>query len=870
MATTSSKKRRGRPAGSKNKTSAKSTSTPKRTKHDFELAQEIKAIIVFAIAILLFACNFGWIGKFGNVVSDVMFGLFGLLAYVFPLLAAFLTVYLQINQGNPGAIKKSIFGSIMFFAVGVIFDLIGGISEKAEKFDFGRFYQYCSTERKGGGVFSASASYGLLYAISKVGTIIFVIVVIIVCIIIITEKSFVKRMKAGTEILLERSANDKEFKQQIYDDRLSELKRKREIKAIRMAEKEREREERLREKEEREREANEKRNIKNEIKEDEKVLKNNRKVVSNVPENITEMTRLTPAAEDPSSVNDNIHEIKLNGFDESTLTFKPASTPVPGAGEMVEILTDDVEEPVDEVTEIKPIVTKDRPSARKTSKVEESPFAAETAVKSGEYVFPPMKLLSPGQSKSRDSESYFNGMKKKLTETLKTFGVEAEIDNYCVGPSVTRFEVIPKLGVKVSRIKSLSDDIKLSLATTDIRIEAPIPGKSAVGIEIPNRVSQPVVLRDLIDNEEFREFDSNLAFAVGKDISGKIILYDIDKFPHVLIAGATGSGKSVCINTLIMSILYKAHPDDVKLIMIDPKVVELSVYNGIPHLLLPVVTDAKKAAATLNYAVSEMMERYKKFADLGARDLAGYNRTVEQREEESEIYKKLPQIVIIVDELADLIMVAKNDVEDAICRLAQLARAAGIHLIIATQRPSVDVITGLIKANMPSRIAFAVSSGIDSRTILDSSGAEELLGKGDMLFFPKGLKNPVRLQGGFVSDAEVNSVVDFLKAQGTVSYDENINEKINSLSAQSKSSSGEEGEDGEYDDRFIEVGRYIIECQKASIGQVQRKFKMGFNRAARIVDQLCEAGVVGPDEGTKPRTVNMSMEQFENFIENEM
>ena len=437
------------------------------------------------------------------------------------------------------------------------------------------------------------------------------------------------------------------------------------------------------------------------------------------------------------------------------------------------------------------------------------------------------------------------------------------------GPSVTRYELQPEPGVKVSRIVNLADDIKLNLAAADIRIEAPIPGKSAVGIEVPNKENSAVVFRELIESREFKEFDSRITFAVGKDISGHVVVSDIAKMPHMLIAGSTGSGKSVCINTIIMSILYKAHPDDVKLIMVDPKVVELSVYNGIPHLMIPVVTDPKKAAAALNWAVAEMSDRYRRFAEFNVRDLKGYNKQVEAMlaSGKEDVPAKMPQLVIIVDELADLMMVAAHEVEESICRLAQLARAAGIHLIIATQRPSVDVITGLIKANMPSRVAFAVSSGVDSRTILDMNGAEKLLGKGDMLYYPQGYTKPARIQGAFISDGEVSDVVDFLKNQAIGNtYNEEIEEKIKNIGSSSSNQAASDG-DSDRDEYFERAGRYIIEKDKASIGMLQRVFKIGFNRAARIMDQLCEAGVVGEEEGTKPRKVLMSMEQFDAYIE---
>ena len=484
-----------------------------------------------------------------------------------------------------------------------------------------------------------------------------------------------------------------------------------------------------------------------------------------------------------------------------------------------------------------------------------------------EYVFPPIDLLKkPRRTKGSNIERELRETAVKLQQTLHNFGVNVTVSNVSCGPAVTRYELTPEQGVKVSRIVNLADDIKLNLAAADIRIEAPIPGKSAVGIEVPNHENTAVPLRELLDSEEFTNFPSSLAFAVGKDIGGKVVVTDIAKMPHLLIAGATGSGKSVCINTIIMSILYKADPEDVKLIMIDPKVVELSVYNGIPHLFIPVVTDPKKAAGALNWGVAEMTDRYQKFAEYNVRDLKGYNAKIEAIKdiEDENKPKKLPQIVIIVDELADLMMVAPGEVEDSICRLAQLARAAGIHLIIATQRPSVNVITGLIKANMPSRIAFSVSSGVDSRTIIDMNGAEKLVGKGDMLFYPQGYQKPARVQGAFVSDSEVGAVVEFLTQKNDISaYSREIEEQISKV----QQSVDQTGGGSEVDAYFAEAGKFIIEKDKASIGMLQRVFKIGFNRAARIMDQLSDAGVVGPEEGTKPRKVLMSQEEFEQYIE---
>lgn len=482
------------------------------------------------------------------------------------------------------------------------------------------------------------------------------------------------------------------------------------------------------------------------------------------------------------------------------------------------------------------------------------------------YQFPPIDLLSlPPKAQNGVSDNDLRETAMRLKDTLQSFNVDVEMGAVTCGPTVTRFEVLPAQGVRVNKITNLADDLKLSLAAPSIRIEAPIPGKSAVGIEVPNDIPSAVHFRELLEGEAFDKAKSPVAFAVGKDIGGKVIVTDIAKMPHLLIAGATGSGKSVCINTLIMSILYKADPNEVKLIMIDPKVVELSCYNGIPHLFCPVVTDPKEAAASLNWAVREMMDRYNKFKELGVRNIAGYNEKIKSVEDaEAAGYTHMPLLVIIVDEFADLMMVASKEVEDAVCRLAQLARAAGIHLILATQRPSVNVITGVIKANIPSRIAFSVSSAIDSRTILDKGGAEKLLGKGDMLFFPSGYSEPVRLQGAFVSDKEVSDVVSFLCDHNeTPVYNDKVTEIVD-MPAGTDSSSEEKKSD--VDEYFEEAGRFVIDSGRAAAGQLQRKFSIGFNRAGRIIDQLNKAGVVGPAVGTKPRQVMMTMEQFDAYL----
>lgn len=477
------------------------------------------------------------------------------------------------------------------------------------------------------------------------------------------------------------------------------------------------------------------------------------------------------------------------------------------------------------------------------------------------YEMPPIELLSQGTGKvSKGSKKALTDTATKLQKTLYSFGVSAKVENVSVGPAITRYELKPAEGVRVSKIAKLSDDIALNLAAESIRIEAPIPGKQAVGIEIPNKEKEVVPLRDIIDSPEFHTADSHLAFALGKGVSGDTVVTDIAKMPHVLIAGSTGSGKSVCINTLITSILYKAKPSEVKLIMIDPKVVELSVYNGIPHLLIPVVTDPKKAAGALAWAVQEMVNRYSLFAQKNVRDIKGYNAALDKE----GVDGKLPQIVIIIDELADLMMVSPKDVEDAICRLAQMARAAGMHLVIATQRPSVDVITGIIKANIPSRIAFAVSSQVDSRTILDSMGAEKLLGKGDMLFYPSGASKATRVQGAFISDGDVEKIVDFLKKDGEAVYSNDIIESIEKANSTDKELE-ENSEDDEADPFLQDAIEAVIEIGSASASLIQRRFKVGYARAGRIIDQMEARGIISGYQGSKPREVLMSKERWQEL-----
>jgi len=696
------------------------------------------------------------------------------------------------------------------------------------------YYKISSMHKDGGGLLGGIVVSALCPAIGVIGTYVIVIILCIICLVIITEKSFIRGVKKGSEKAYSSAKQDAKKRKEQAELRREKRAQEREQKA---AEKERKRKD----------------NTVSGVSFDTTLVKKS-----------PEMREITP----PEDVPDLFAE-EISSYDgreaEVSKNIVPDDITINRAQPIME-----EEAPIPE-----PVPEK-RKTKESKKQVETATANVEQEIKKSEekrakeYVFPPLSLLKHGKKSGGDSDAHLRQTAMKLQQTLQNFNVNVTVTNVSCGPSVTRYELQPEQGVKVSKIVGLADDIKLNLAAADIRIEAPIPGKAAVGIEVPNKENTAVMLRDLLETDEFQNHESKIAFAAGRDIAGKVVVADIMKMPHVLIAGATGSGKSVCINTLIMSILYKADPKDVKLIMIDPKVVELSVYNGIPHLMIPVVTDPKKAAGALNWAVAEMMKRYDLFAQYNVRDLKGYNakvETVEAIEEEGKP-EKLPQIVIIVDELADLMMVAPGEVEDAICRLAQLARAAGIHLVLATQRPSVNVITGLIKANMPSRIAFSVSSGVDSRTIIDMNGAEKLLGKGDMLFYPAGYQKPARVQGAFVSDKEVQAVVDFLvKNSESVQYNEEITNHVNSASvAAGGTVSGNSGAD-DRDAYFVDAGKFIIEKDKASIGMLQRVFKIGFNRAARIMDQLAEAGVVGEEEGTKPRKVLMSMEQFEQYIE---
>lgn len=901
MATNQRKKSTRSSSGSRSG-SAKGRTGRRDSALDTEIFHEISLILLCAVCIFLFLCNFHILGMVGDAVSGFMFGVFGFSAYIAAPVFALGYLFWYANGGSGAATRKVIAGLVLFLMFGVICDLLANGAYSAEKYNLKVIFDACSTGRNGGGIIAGSIAYALYHMLSTIGTVLLVVIISIIALVLLTEKSFVNGVKNGGRKFVEFSKED--------------AMRRREQLRIRREEAEdgrvRREEERLKREEERERREEERR-LKAEEKENEKILRMDKKV-SGV------MLDTTISQPEEIKVRDDIHEITLNEepCEEDSIPVRQIrggthkiATPVATADstdhirirgmvreEMAEINTpqpdmesieapgpvakiSETPKPVTRISEAPRTVIKPsevtRPVAKAAPVKEETNLSMAEEIHSAEkkvpkkYIFPPLSRLKKGSGSGGDSARELKETAIRLQQTLRTFGVNVTVTDISQGPSVTRYELQPEVGVKVSKIVGLADDIKLNLAATDIRIEAPIPGKAAVGIEVPNKEKSPVALRDLLETPEFRDFNSNVAFAVGKDIAGKTLVADIAKMPHMLIAGTTGSGKSVFMNTIIMSILYKAHPDDVKLIMIDPKQVEFTIYNGIPHLLIPVVTDPKKASAALHWGVSEMEDRYKRFADFNVRDLKSYNQKLETMRERGEdnVPAKMPQIVIIVDELADLMMVAPGEVEASICRLAQLARAAGIHLILATQRPSVDVVTGLIKANMPSRVALSLKSGVDSRTILDMNGAEKLLGNGDMFFYPQGYTKPARIQGAYVSDEEVADVVDFLKNQaiGNV-YAEDVEEKIKNIGSGSSASDSGSGSGGsEVDEYFAEAGRFVIDKDKASIGNFQRVFKIGFNRAARIMDQLYEYGVVGEEEGTKPRKVLMSQEQFEQLLE---
>ena len=830
------------------------TQSRKTTERENRLWDEVLLVVLLVVTVFLFVSNLGAGGAVGSAVSGLMFGCFGLFAYLFPIVLMLLILFSLANRENWIASVK--IGGTLAGCVDIcaLLHLLSSGDRQIE--GLGQIFQYCKEYRTGGGLIGGGIFTGLEGAFGTAGAVLILLGVLIICAVIVTGFSFVSSMSKGSR--------------KVYDTARQDMERRREDAKIRREQREEQRREQRMEK---------------------KISGVSRDLTIPKPEEREEIPEKMPEKM-PEKISEKMpeEEVSMPVPEDAVvpeLSF-PVHKPSPvkkeepqeislGTGGIreIEFNEEDLLKNALSKRELEEEKAREQQREKKNANDVRAPEQEKEAEESAEYQFPPLSLLKgvKKDSRKKDSGARLQETAGHLQQILEDFGVNATVTDASQGPAVTRYEVQPAHGVKVNKIIALADDIKLNLAVPDVRIEAPIPGKAAVGIEVPNKENSVVPLRELLESAEFRNHPSRVAFAVGKDIGGNIMVSDIAKMPHLLIAGATGSGKSVCINTLIMSILYKARPDEVKLIMIDPKVVELSAYNGIPHLLIPVVTDPKKASGALNWAVVEMMDRYQKFAELNVRNIEGYNSKIDSiaKIEGGEYREKMPQIVIIVDELADLMMVAPGEVEDASCRLAQLARAAGIHLIIATQRPSVNVITGLIKANMPSRIAFAVSSGVDSRTILDMNGAEKLLGKGDMLFSPYGLPKPLRVQGAFVSDQEVGAVVEFLKNQTSMlpAQETDVEDRMKQVQASIESASValSGGGNNDRDVLFVDAGKFIIEKDKASIGMLQRWFKIGFNRAARIMDQLAEAGVVGEEEGTKPRKVLMSMEEFEQYVD---
>ncbi len=860
----------------------RSTNNKRKKKNESSfVAGEIITWVSLAVGILLLISLFGFGGSFGRFISDFLFTWFGWVAYAVPFVLFGGVAFLVSNRGKISAWLRAVAGIVIVICVCTIFQVLAS---------------------HGGRIGEAIQSV-LQPAVGIVGTYVIAAALIIICVVLMTGRSVLGGVRDTGSQVYGRAKEGSKRHREASEKRKEERTARREA-AQQKNDLELERQKVAAQKEQVELQKEEQKLQK----EEEKLQKQGQKLAKQQEQGERDQHKVSGVTLDTaiSGKSPEMKEVQIqNLMDGDSKSHIMENT---------KLEPEESEEPTDNSVSR---------SARKKTLKEQAKEAGEagdtgedayeTAAagtagaaaaaaalaagagagrprndpqdtvqdvtqaesQTGKYQYPPLRLLKKGKKTVGNSEQELRETADKLQQILANFGVNVTVTDVSCGPAVTRYELQPEMGVKVSKIVSLADDIKLNLAASDIRIEAPIPGKAAVGIEVPNKENSPVMLRDILESPEFQNSPSKISFGVGRDISGKVVVADIAKMPHLLIAGATGSGKSVCINTLIMSILYKATPDEVRLIMIDPKVVELSVYNGIPHLMIPVVTDPKKAAGALNWAVTEMDRRYQLFAENQVRDITGYNEKAKssaamaENDPDAEVLEPLPQIVIIVDELADLMMVAPGDVETAICRLAQLARAAGLHLVLATQRPSVNVITGLIKANMPSRIAFAVSSGVDSRVIIDMNGAEKLLGKGDMLFYPSGYPKPVRVQGSFVTDEEVQSVVNFLENHNEdTTYDEEIVEQVNtSIPASQAAAMGLSSDDSDRDAYFEDAGRLIIEKDKASIGMLQRMFKIGFNRAARIMDQLCEAGVVGGEEGTKPRKILMKMDEFEQYMQ---
>ena len=785
---------------------------------------DIAIVTLIILSVLLAVLIYTKSGVIGSKLNEILGGMIGIMQYVLPIGVFIIAIKLACD-GRDELKSKMIQYTVFLISLSVVFSVIqtstGELQSTKELSEVVKDAYYLGSQSKGGGAIGAVGAIPLAKLLGDVGAVIFCAGIAIVLFVFTFGISMSDIINRIVERIEERKEERLELKEERRKQQVEEIT---ETPAQR---RKREREERLARKEQEKRERTE---MENQIK-------------------INFGGRIVDGAEENKP---------LKKYDHSGEDLEPLTKNSKKKSVQPDVIEENIFKQTAQNAEENGLF-KQEEEKKEEKKKEVLQLQHAMVVEDEHYEYPPIEILSkPSKKTLKGGAKLLTETATKLQKTLYSFGVSAKVENVSVGPAITRYELKPAEGVRVSKIANLADDIALNLAAETIRIEAPIPGKQAVGIEVPNKEKETVHLREVLESEEFQNNKSKLTVALGKDVAGNTELADIAKMPHVLIAGSTGSGKSVCINTIITSIIYNAKPSEVKLVMVDPKVVELSVYNGIPHLLIPVVTDPKKAAGALAWAVQEMDDRYNKFASKGVRDLKGYNKAIEKEEGVG----KLPQIVIIVDELADLMMVAAKDVEEAICRLAQKARAAGMHLVIATQRPSVDVITGLIKANIPSRIAFAVSSQVDSRTILDSVGAEKLLGKGDMLFFPSGAPKPIRVQGAFISDEEVEKVVDFIKQNGTATYSEDILESIENNNKTEKELAQEQAEDDETDPFLMDAIQTVVETGQASTSFIQRKFKVGYARAGRIIDQMEERGVISGYQGSKPREVLMTLERL--------
>ncbi len=777
---------------------------------------DVAVVSMLLISVLLAVFIYTKSGFLGEHLSPALGGIMGVIKYIIPIGSFAIAIYLAYDKKDY-LVTKLIQYVIFLICIAIMLSVFqisaGNISITKDMKEATEQAYYLGERDIGGGVIGTVLAIPLINFLGTLGTIVLSIGIAIIIFI------FMFSIKP-TEIIyhiVDYFVDRREEKKAVREE---ERKQNRKVSVAKTIEEIRPKRETLRERRSREKEE---------------------------------------ARRHAMEIDENQLSINLSGLEEETKTPKLKKYNH-GKDDLNALGMEQVQEPVTSPNELgnlfKQEVEIKEEKVKEVLNLEHTMTVEEEAEN---YEFPPIEMLSEGSKVAlKGGKRAVTDTASKLQKTLYSFGVSAKVENVSVGPAITRYELRPAEGVRVSKIANLADDIALNLAAETIRIEAPIPGKHAVGIEVPNAENEVVHLRDIIDSNEFESHKSKLAFALGKDVAGQAVVADIAKMPHVMIAGATGSGKSVCINTLISSIIYKAKPSEVKLVMVDPKVVELSVYNEIPHLLIPVVTDPRKAAGALAWAVQEMENRYATFAQKGVRDLKGYNEAVEK----ADGIGKLPHIVIIIDELADLMMVAKKDVEDAICRLAQKARAAGMHLVIATQRPSVDVITGLIKANIPSRIAFAVSSQVDSRTILDMVGAEKLLGKGDMLFYPAGAPKPTRIQGAFISDGEVEKIVNFLKANGQANYNPDIIESIENANKTDREMAEQAEDDDDTDPFLMDAIDVVVETGQASTSFIQRRFKVGYARAGRIIDQMEERGVISGYQGSKPREVLMTKERL--------